>query len=198
MDYPASMENLIKKFSQLPSVGPKTAERYVFYLLRQNPEYLQELAQNIAELKEKTSTCRKCGVLSESKICPICSDEKRNQEILCIVANTRDLIIIEKTKEFNGSYLVLGGLISPIEDINPENLNFGLFGKRIGQNNIKEVIIALSPNLDGETTALYIIKLLKNKNIKITRLARGLPAGSSLEYADNITLGNALRYRSCL
>jgi recombination protein RecR len=196
MKYPASIQNLISYFSKLPTVGPKTAERYVFYLLKAHPEWLQGFAQAIAELKEKTTVCQTCLSLAETNPCSICSDQKRNRSIICLVADTRDLLVIESTKQYNGVYHVLGGVINTIEDIKPESLNIKQFLKRLESPLVKEVILALNPDLEGETTSMYIVKLLKPKKIKITRLAKGLPMGADIEYADEITIGNALKYRN--
>ncbi|MEA3449412.1 MAG: recombination mediator RecR [Patescibacteria group bacterium] len=198
MDYPKSIQNLIMELTRWPSVGPKTAERYVFYLLNQSPERLQRLAQSIAELKEKIIICRNCGAVSETNPCFICKNKQRNQALLCIVANTRDMLSIESTGIFNGRYHILGGVINAINKIGPEKLNIKSLQNKIENNNIKEIIIALSPNMEGEGTAIYLNKLLKSNDLKITRIARGLPSGSELEYADEMTLGNALKFRTDL
>ncbi|KKR91772.1 MAG: Recombination protein RecR [Parcubacteria group bacterium GW2011_GWC2_42_12] len=196
MKYPASIQNLIDHFSKLPTVGPKTAERYVFYLLKAHPEWLQAFAQAMAELKEKTTVCQTCFTIAETNPCSICSDSKRNRSIICLVADTRDLLAIEATKQYHGLYHVIGGVINTIENIKPESLNIKPLLNRLKQPQIKEVILAFNPDFEGETTSLYIVKLLKPYKIKITRLAKGLPMGADLEYADEITLGNALKYRN--
>jgi len=196
MNYPKSIQNLIDYFSHLPSVGPKTAERYVFYLLKAHPEWLQGFAQAIAELKEKTTLCRICLSLAESDPCSICSDKKRSQALVCLVAETRDLLAIEETKQYNGLYFVLGGVINTIEGVKPEQLNIKPLVARIKQKGLKEIILAFNPDLEGETTVLYLAKLFKPSKIKITRLAKGLPMGADLEYADEITLAHALKYRN--
>ena len=196
MRYPASIQNLIDYFSKLPSVGPKTAERYVFYLLRQHPEWLQQFAQAIAEVKEKTTVCQTCLSIAESNPCQICSNQKRNHAVICLVADTRDMLAIESTKQYNGVYHILGGVINTIEGIKPDQLNIKTLLNHLKQNNTKEIILAFNPDLEGETTAIYIAKLLKAHKIKITRLAKGLPMGADLEYADEITLSNALKYRN--
>ncbi len=195
MDYPKSIQNLITELTRWPSVGPKTAERYVFYLLNQNPEQLQRLAQTIEELKEKITICQDCGAVSESSPCFICKDKRRNQSLLCIIANTRDMLSIESTGAFQGKYHILGGVINSIAGLGPDKLNIKSLQNKIKNNNIKEIILALSPNIEGETTALYLNKLLKSEKLKITRIARGLPSGAELEYADEMTLGNALKFR---
>ncbi|OGF24006.1 recombination protein RecR [Candidatus Falkowbacteria bacterium RIFCSPLOWO2_12_FULL_45_13] len=196
MRYLASIQNLIDHFTKLPAVGPKTAERYVFYLLKAHPESLQQFAQAIAELKEKTAVCRTCLSLAETNPCSICSDPKRNRSCLCLVADTRDLLAIESTKQYHGLYYCLGGVINAIEGIKPENLNLKELLSRLKPPLVKEIILAFNPDLEGETTSLYLNKLLKPYKIKITRLAKGLPMGADLEYADEITLSNALKYRN--
>lgn len=199
MRFPIAIQNLINCFSKLPTVGPKTAERYVFFLLKQQPELLKQFAQNIAELKKKTTICQTCLAISETNPCSICNNNQRNKEQLCIVADSRDMLAIEATKQYNGLYFILGGLINIIEAIGPEQLNIKQLTNYLKTKPIKEIIIALSPNLEGETTILYLIKLLKSldlKQIKTTRLVRGLPSGADLEYADEITLSNALKYRN--
>lgn len=183
-------------FSKLPTVGPKTAERYVFYLLRQHPEWLQGFAQAIAEVKEKTTVCRNCFSIAESDPCAICSSPKRNRATICLVADTRDMLAIESTKQYNGLYYILGGVINTIEGVKPDQLNIKALLNRLKQTGVKEIILAFNPDLEGETTAMYIAKLLKTYRIKITRLAKGLPMGADLEYADEITLSNALKYRN--
>ena len=195
MRYPEAIENLISKLSVLPSVGPKTAERYAFYLLRQSNEKLKSLAEAIRELKEKTLVCSSCLAISEKNPCSICSDLNRLKEIICVVENTQDLLSLEATKQYHGQYFVLGGLINTIEDVKPSDLNIELLLKRIDKEKIKEVILALNFNLEVETTSLYLSKILAGK-VKISRLAKGLPAGSDLEYADETTLASALKYRN--
>ncbi|NCO79950.1 recombination protein RecR [Candidatus Falkowbacteria bacterium CG_4_9_14_3_um_filter_38_19] len=198
MRFPAAIQNLIDYFSKLPTVGPKTAERYAFYLLKQDAEELQKFAQAIAELKEKTTICQTCLAVSETNPCTICLDKNRNKKQICLVADSRDMLVVEATKQFNGLYFVLGGLLNTIAGVGPEQLNVKQLISRLKSSQIAEIILALNPNLEGETTILYIVKLIKSLNlkIKITRLAKGLPSGSDLEYADEITLANALKYRN--
>jgi len=198
MRFPAAIQNLIDYFSKLPTVGPKTAERYAFYLLKQDAEELQKFAQAIAELKEKTTICQTCLAVSETNPCTICLDKNRNKKQICLVADSRDMLVVEATKQFTGLYFVLGGLLNTIAGVGPEQLNVKQLISRLKSSQIAEIILALNPNLEGETTILYIVKLIKSLNlkIKITRLAKGLPSGSDLEYADEITLANALKYRN--
>lgn len=195
MRYPATLQQLINKLSELPSVGPKTAERYAFFLLRQSQEKLEELAKTINEVKKKTAVCHSCLAISEQDPCYICSDLKRENGSLCVVENIQDLSVIEATGQFSGKYFVLGSLISAIDGIGPEKLNIRQLLSKIEKEQIKELILALNFTLEGETTSLYLAKILKDK-IKISRLAKGLPAGSDLEYADEITLASALKNRS--
>lgn len=195
MKYPEAISKLIEKLSGLPGVGPKTAERYVFYLLKQNQEKLKELANNINELKEKTTICQKCLAISENNPCKICSDNNRNKTVLCVVENTQDMSAIEATSQFNGLYFVLGGLISVVKEVGPENIEIRRLLKRLKEETITEIIIALNFSLEGESTALYLKRILQGK-IKISRLAKGLPAGSDLEYVDELTLSSALKNRN--
>lgn len=212
MRFPSPIQNLIDHFAKLPTVGPKTAERYVFYLLKHNPEELQKFAQAIAELKEKITVCQSCFSLAEANPCSICADAKRDKNTLCLVADTRDMLTIEATGEYRGLYFILGGELNYIEGTGPEQLNLKPLIKKISGNDppasprkmrgeamragIKEIILALDPTMEGETTVLYLVKLLKPYNIKITRLAKGLPMGADLEYVDELTLTNALKYRN--
>lgn len=198
MKYPQAIQNLINHFTKLPSVGPKTAERYVFYLLKQSGEDLQKLAQSIAELKENTRLCRRCFAIAETDPCPICADKKRDQTVICVVSTPRDLAAIEMTRQYKGLYHILGGVIDAINDIGPAKLTISHLENRIKNDGVKELILALSHNLPGETTALYLTKIIKPLNIKISRLAKGLPMGADLEYADEITLTHALKYRNTL
>ncbi len=202
MRYPLALQNLIDQFSQLPSVGPKTAERYVFYLLKSSPEKIQLLAQSLSQLKGNIKICSSCLAIAENDPCPICSDKTRNESLLSVVANLQDMISLENTRQYQGKYFVLGGLINTIEDVKPDDLPLQKLADRVNallkkQGNL-EILLALSPTLEGETTALYLSRLLKNPKIKITRLARGLPSGANLEYVDELTLGNALKYRNTI
>ncbi len=198
MKFPSSIQNLINKLTDLPSVGPKTAERYVFYLLNQPQNYLQDLSQEITDLKNNLKECQRCLVVAESDPCSICADKSRDNSIICIVENSQDLLTIESGGNYNGSYFVLGGTINTIEGIKPEHLNVKKLISRIEKerNGLKEVILALNPTLEGETTAQYLNKLLKTYNLNITRLARGLPMGSDIEYIDEMTMANALKHRN--
>lgn len=200
MRYPKSIQNLIEQFGKLPTVGPKTAERFVNHLIRQKQEDLEVFASALTELKKGLKNCKLCQCLSEQDPCEICADANRQNNTLCVVASDQDLVSLEQTREYHGCYFVLGGLLNAIEGIRPEDLRLRKLAERVNQllklQKDLEIILALSPNLEGETTALYLTKILKNPHIRITRLARGLPTGSNLEYADQLTLGNALKYRN--
>jgi recombination protein RecR len=194
MRYPAAISNLIAKLAELPSVGPKTAERYAFYLLKQQQGRLDDLSLAISELKDKTVICQSCQAISESNPCLICADSNRQKGSLCIVENNQDLAAIEATRQYSGRYFILGGLINTINEIGPEDLNIARLLKKIKEEKISELILALNFTLEGETTSLYLTKILKD-SVKITRLAKGLPAGSDLEYADELTLASAFKNR---
>lgn len=196
MNYPKSIQNLIDFFKELPSVGPKTAERYAFHLLKKPEAQIKLWASYLNDLKANTTICNSCRAISESNPCHICQDDKRQKQILCLVKNTQDLAAIEATRQFSGRYFVLDGLINTIEDIGPNDINVSLLMKKIKNEGIQELIIALDFTLEGETTTLYLNKALKDYNVNISRLARGLPAGSNLEYADETTLATALKNRN--
>lgn len=195
--HPSPIQNLIEEFNKLPGIGPKTSERFVFCLLKKPQEEIEKFIGAIKNLKEKISLCPQCFSFSEKNHCLICSDPKRNRAVVCVVAEPQDIAILEKTKEYQGVYFVLGGLINMVEEITPERLRIKQLIKKISEQNsqTKEVILALNPTLEGETTVLYLTKLLKPYKIKITRLAQGLPMNSELEYADEVTLSNALKGR---
>ena len=189
---PRALERLIQEFTKLPGIGPKTAERLVYYLLKQPKEVLTQFAQSLHQAKDEVTTCSQCYRFSDQNPCPICADKKRDKTLLCVVAESQNIPVLEKTGAFRGLYHVLGGLISPLEGITPDKLKIAELEQRLKTNGVKEVILALNPDLDGETTSLYLTKLVKPLAIKITRLARGLPMGADLEYADEVTLENAI------
>lgn len=196
MQFPPSIQNLIDQFAKLPTVGPKTAERYVFYLLKQPQERLDEFSRHLKELKKDISVCESCGAISDKKICSICSDSSRDQSQVCVISTTQDMISMENTNKYKGVYHVLGGNIDTIEGVNPDQLNIPKLLEKAKKGEVKEVILALDSTLEGDTTAKYLISQLKPYKIKTTRLARGLPMGSDLEYADSMTLINALENRN--
>jgi len=189
---PHALEQLIREFTKLPGIGPKTAERLVYYLLKQPKEELVSLADSLRQAKDEVVICRQCFRFADQDPCPICADKRRDKSLLCVVAESQNIPVIEKTGAFAGHYHVLGGLISPLEGITPDKLKIGELEQRLKTNGVKEVILALNPDLDGETTSLYLAKLIKPIGIKVTRLARGLPMGADLEYADEVTLENAI------
>ena len=194
-EYPESIKNLIDQLSKLPSLGPKSAERIVFYLLKQPREKLKDLTKNIENLKKEIKICQTCFNISTKNPCPICLNRQRDISTICIVSQPQDLLVIEKTGEYNGLYHVLQGVLNPIEGITPEKLRIKELINRIKKDGIKEIIIATNPDLEGESTAMYLTRQLKPLKLKITRLAKGLPVGSDLEYADEITVSNALKGR---
>jgi len=190
---PESLNRLVDGLSDFPGIGKKTAERMAFYLLKSNDGWAQNLAKAIMDVKEQIHECPICHNISDTSPCSICSDAKRDPSLLCVVEDTADLIVFEKTNHFRGKYHVLGGVLSPLDGIGPEDLHFDTLLERI--NGEEEVIIATNPNAEGETTALYLAKLLKEHNIKVTRLASGIPVGGDLEYTDEATLVSALEGR---
>ena len=190
---PESLNRLIDGLSDFPGIGKKTAERMAFYLLKSNDGWAQNLAKAIIDVKEQIHECPICHNISDTSPCSICSDTKRDPSLLCVVEDTTDLVVFEKTNHFRGKYHVLGGVLSPLDGIGPEDLHFDTLLERI--NGEEEVIIATNPNAEGETTALYLAKLLKEHNIKVTRLASGIPVGGDLEYTDEATLVSALEGR---
>jgi len=196
MSLPPSIQNLISHFSRLPGIGPKTAERLVFYLLKLDKQELEQFGTTVLHIKDNIKKCSVCGQVTEQEICSICGDKKRDHSIICVVAESSEITPLEKAGEFHGVYHVLNGLLKPTEGITPDKLNIQKLEERIKKDNIKEIILALNPTVEGETTNLYLTKILKKYNIKISKLARGLPQGSDLEYADEITLANAFKGRT--
>lgn len=195
---PAPVTKLIDEFSRLPGIGPKTASRLTFYLLRNSADRALALAKALQELHEKVVFCSQCFNIAENDPCSVCRDEYRDRSIICVVEEPLDVLAIERTREFHGLYHVLHGKIVPVEGIGPEDLKIAELIERVRSSEIQvgEIIIATNPNLEGEATAMYISRQFKDVNIKLTRLARGLPVGGDLEYADEITLSRALSGRS--
>ncbi len=191
--YPKPLKKLIEHFSSLPSVGPKMAERLVIYLFKQSPEKINDFAKALAELKTSLRYCEKCFNISEQNICSICADAKRDQTIICVVEEPLDIFAIEKTRQFSGLYHVLGGVL---ENLSPgTTLKISELQNRVQAGGVTEVIIAMNPTTEGDATALYIMRTLKESGIKTTRLARGLSTGGDIEYADEITLSSAITNR---
>jgi len=204
--YPSPIQTLINEFSKLPGIGPRAAARFVFYLLKKPPTELDALGAAVLNLKKEISVCPKCFNITDNNsplkkdkervsLCPICQDPERNQKIICVVEEAFNIPAFEKTGQFNGLYHVLGGVIKPHKGIGPEQLKIKELIERIKNDGITEIIIATNPTTEGETTALYLVRLLKPFKIKTTRLARGLPTGGDLEYTDELTLGSALAGR---
>jgi recombination protein RecR len=196
--YPDVFSDLVEDFKLLPGVGEKTAERFAYSLIDKNEEDILKISEDIVNFKKKIKHCEICGHLTDRNICNICSDKTRDNSIICIVENSKSVFMFEKTNNYSGLYHVINGLISPIEDIGPENINLdSLINKRINDN-LKEIIIALNPSIEGETTSLYIQKKLEGKNIKISRLSYGIPIGSDIEYLDPIMLTKTLEDRKII
>lgn len=193
--YEGPIQTLIDELGKLPGVGPKSAQRIAFYLLKVPTEHTTRLAEAITDAKARVRWCEVCFNLADGERCAICRDERRDASILCIVEEPRDVVAIERTQEFHGRYHVLQGAISPIEGIGPEQLRIRELLERIGTEDTKEVILATNPNIEGEATAMYLVRLLKPLGITVSRIASGLPVGGDLEYADEITLGRALEGR---
>lgn len=194
--YPNAIKNLIDRFARLPGIGPKTAERLVFYLLRRPKHELTDFGIDLEKIGDQIKVCEVCYNFSENNPCSICSSNKRSSQVICVVAKPQDLYSLEKIGEYEGVYHILGGVLDPLEGITPDKLNIQKLVNRIQKNGALEIIFALNSDMPGETTILYLSKLLRQfKNIKITRLAQGLPTGSDLEYADEVTLGKALMGR---
>jgi recombination protein RecR len=193
--YEGIVQDLIDELGRLPGVGPKGAQRIAFHLLQAEPVDVRRLAEVLLEVKAKVRFCSICFNVSEEEQCRICRDPRRDQTLLCVVEEYKDVVAIERTKEFRGRYHVLGGAISPIDGIGPEQLHIRELLTRLADGNITEVILATDPNLEGEATATYLTRMLKPLEIAISRLASGLPVGGDLEYADEVTLGRAFAGR---
>lgn len=191
--FPAPIHNLVAALSLLPGVGPKTALRYTYAILRFSKTDQEHLAKAILTLGETITVCGECRAYSQEARCEVCADERREKDLLCVVAESRDIATLEQSGTFRGRYFVLGGLLNPIEGITPDRLNVHVLLDRIkNDSEIKEVILAFNPNVHGEATTLYLAKLIKPFSKKISRLARGLPLGAEIEYADEVTLGEAV------
>jgi recombination protein RecR len=193
--YEGVVQDLIDALSRLPGVGPKSAQRIAFHLVQTDDDQAGELAKILLEAKERVRFCETCGNVAEAELCNICRDPRRTKEAICVVEESKDVQAIEKTREFRGFYHVLGGAISPIDGIGPDNLRIRELMARLNDPEIKEVIIATDPNLEGEATATYLTRLLAPLGITVSRLASGLPVGGDLEYADEVTLGRAFEGR---
>lgn len=190
--YAKPLAKLIEEFSKMPGIGPKSAQRLAFYVLKNSQENARNLANAIIEAKEKVKNCSICGNITDQDICEICTSKERDKSVICVVEGVKDLIALERTGEYQGVYHILEGAISPLDGIEPENLKIEFLMKRLKTEKIREVIIATNPNIEGEVTASYLAKLINPLKIKVTRIAYGVPIGGSLEFADEVTLTQAL------
>jgi recombination protein RecR len=193
--YEGPVQDLIDELGRLPGIGPKSAQRIAFHLLKIDTADAERLARAISEVKAKVHFCRVCHNVAEGDLCQFCRDERRDASLVCVVEEPRDLVAIERTHEFRGRYHVLGGAISPIDGVGPDDLYIRDLVTRVGGDQVREVILATNPNVEGEATAMYLARLLSPLGVKVTRIASGLPVGGDLEYADEITLGRAFAGR---
>jgi recombination protein RecR len=193
--YEGIVQELIDELGRLPGIGPKSAQRIAFHILQTKNFDVSHLANVLLEVREKVKFCEICGNVSEQETCMICRDPRRNPTSICVVEEAKDVVAIERTREFKGLYHVLGGAISPIDGVGPDDLRIRQLMSRLADNTVQEVIIATDPNLEGEATATYLSRLLTTLDIKVSRLASGLPVGGDLEYADEVTLGRAFEGR---
>jgi recombination protein RecR len=189
------VQELIDELGRLPGIGPKSAQRIAFHILTTQSFDTSRLATILSEVRDKVKFCEVCGNVTEQETCSICRDPRRSQTVICVVEEAKDVAAIERTREFRGLYHVLGGALSPIDGIGPDDLSFAKLVKRLADSTVTEVIIATDPNLEGEATATYLSRLLVQPGLRVTRLASGLPVGGDLEYADEVTLGRAFEGR---
>ena len=192
--YPKSANTLIEQLSKLPGIGRKTAQRLAFFILKSDNKDIMNLSDAITNIKRKIIFCECCGIMTEQTICDICTDNDREDSIICVVEEPQDIYVFEKTNAFHGRYHVLGGVLSPLDGIGPEDLNLQNLYKRVKAG--MEIILATNPSIEGDTTSLYLAKMLENLGAKVTRLARGLPVGSDLEYMDELTVVRAMEGRT--
>ncbi|HLR60223.1 MAG TPA: recombination mediator RecR [Pseudogracilibacillus sp.] len=195
MYYPEPISKLIDSFTKLPGIGPKTAVRLAFYVIDMNEDDVVGFSKALVNAKRELSYCTICGHITDQEICSVCSDQSRDESVVCVVEDSKDVIAMEKMKEYNGTYHVLHGSISPMDGIGPEDINVPDLISRLKDEKIKEVILATNPNIEGEATAMYISRLVKPSGISTTRMAHGLPMGGDLEYADEVTLAKSLEGR---
>ena len=198
--YEGAVQDLIDELGRLPGVGPKGAQRIAFHLLQADPQDVERLSDVLLAVKEKVRYCERCFNVAESQFCRVCADQRRDQSAICVVEEPKDVVAIERTREFRGTYHVLGGAISPIDGIGPDQLHLPELIERLKKDTVEEIILAMNSSVEGESTALYLQKFIDEADIsvKITRLARGIPVGVDLEYADQITLSHALEGRQTL
>lgn len=193
--YTKPLARLVEEFQKLPGIGPKSAQRMAFQILKMPAHEVQKFSEAMLDAKEKIKYCRRCFNMSSENPCEICTDDRRSHSTICVVAETRDLIALERTREYKGSYHVLQGLISPLDGITPEDLRIKELIERLQNEKAEEIILAINPSVEGEATSMYLTKLIKPSGVKISRIAFGLPVGSELEYVDEITLARALEGR---
>lgn len=193
MNYPSQLiENAVNEISKLPGIGKKTALRLTLHLLKRDEQQTRSLSEALVAMRTQSRFCRRCHNISDGELCNICKSHKRDPALICVVVDTRDVLAIENTSQFNGTYHVLGGIISPLEGIGPADLNLDSLLARVADEDVQEVILALSPTMEGDTTAFYLQKKLKPSGVKISTIARGVPIGGDLEYADEVTLGRSI------
>ena len=193
--YPDSIKNLVESFKYLPGIGEKTAERLAFSILELEDEQISMFSESLKEVKEKVHKCKECNTLTDEDLCFVCNDPTRDNKVLCVVEDTKNVFLFEKLGMFHGKYHVLDGLISPLDGINPEDIGLSKLLDRINKDKYEEIIFAFKPSIEGETTSLYIKKILEDMNIRITRLASGVPMGADMEYIDSLTLERAIKDR---
>ena len=198
MNYPKTIKDLIECFKKLPGVGEKTAERLALSVLDMDDDVVELFSETLGNIKQKIKRCKLCNNLCEDDLCEICKESNRNKKLICVVEEPKNVIIFEKVGTYNGLYHVLDGLISPLDGINPEDINIASLIERIKKEGIEEIILALKPSIEGETTSLYISKLLEKENVKITKIAHGIPIGVDMEYIDTLTLEMALDDRTTI
>lgn len=196
--YEGIVQDLIDELGRLPGVGPKSAQRIAFHLLAADPADVRRLAQALLEVKDKVRFCTVCGNVAQDELCRVCRDPRRDEAVICVVEEPKDVVAIERTREYRGRYHVLGGAISPIEGVGPDDLRVRELLTRLADGTVTELILATDPNLEGEATATYLARLVKPMGLRVTRLASGLPVGGDLEYADEVTLGRAFEGRRLL
>jgi recombination protein RecR len=195
--YPSQLlERAVQEFSKLPGVGRKTALRLVLHLLRQDMDVVENLSQAIVQMKHKVKHCKMCHNISDSEVCPICSDPRRDRQTICVVENIQDVMAVENTQQFTGLYHVLGGVISPMDGIGPSDLEIDSLVERVSNSDVKEVILALSSTMEGDTTNFYIFRKLASYDVRISIIARGISVGDELEYTDEVTLGRSILNRT--
>lgn len=196
--YDGAIQDLIDELGRIPGIGPKSAQRIAFFILSDEPENVSSLAHALLEVKEKVRFCEICGNVSQSTLCRICTDDNRSEQVICVVEEPKDVVAIERTREYSGKYHVLGGVLDPMEHVGPEDLRIKELLARLADGKVQEIIIATNPNIEGEATATYLSRMLRNFEIPVSRLASGLPMGGDLEYADEVTLVRAFEGRRTL